>query len=136
MLGQFCPMQWVKGLKFLYIHHDCRFLETARTLAELEVVKVVRVKVVRVKVVRVKVKVVRVKGVRVKGVRVKVVSVNQSPSIVTHRLINYSVTIPGNCPIAGYRYPEVDQFLGNDTRKLKDRKKYSKNVLVTMFGNC
>ena len=107
-------MQWVKGLKFLYIHHDCRFLETARTLAELEVVKVVRMKVVRV----------------------KVVSVNQSPSIVTHRLINYSVTIPGNCPIAGYRYPEVDQFLGNDTRKLKDRKKYSKNVLVTMFGNC
>jgi len=40
-------MQWVKGLNFLYIHHDCRFLETARTLAELEVVKVVRMKVIR-----------------------------------------------------------------------------------------
>ena len=69
-------MQWVKGLNFLYIHHDCRFLETARTLAELEVVKVVRVKVVRVKVVRVKVKVVRVK-VKVVRVKVKVVRVKE-----------------------------------------------------------
>ena len=31
---------------------------------------------------------------------------------------NYIITISGNRPIAGYRYPEIDQSLGNHTQIL------------------
>jgi len=31
----------------------------------------------------------------------------QLPNIITRRLINFWVTIPGDCSIAGYRYLEI-----------------------------
>jgi len=37
--------------------------------------------------------------------------------IVNQKSINFQVMIPGNQPIAGYCYQEIDQFLGNDTQQ-------------------
>jgi hypothetical protein len=60
----------------------------------------------------------------------------QLPEIVTQKLINFRVTMPGNRSISGYRYPEIDQLSGNDTRQLANQPKMKNNPWVTIFGGC
>jgi len=52
----------------------------------------------------------------------------QFPGIVTRRSTDFRVAIPSDQPIAGYCYPDVGKFPGNDTRRLADRR-------VSLLGN-
>jgi len=43
--------------------------------------------------------------------------------MVTRRFIDFQVTFPGNPPISGYHYPEMEQSPGYHTRKLSNQAK-------------
>jgi len=53
----------------------------------------------------------------------------QFPSIVTRKLRNFRVTIPGNCSISGYCYPEValKKYYFHDY--LREKRKYFRKYL-------